>query len=322
MKTFAVGAVLARLLLCKENAVVLILCRNSDLKDIAASIASFEDVFNRKFGYPYVFLNDDDFTDDFKRGVEKAISTTAKFGKLKQSEWGYPPWIDQARATEAMAKLDRDGVIYGGMLSYHHMCRFFSGFFYKNDLVKDYDFYWRIEPGVKFFCSVDYDPFALLREKNKKYGFVIAIREFMETIPTLWESTMEFVALNRAKMPKNTLSFILNGTNYNGCHFWSNFEIASFDFYRSDLYERYFEHLDRKGGFFYERWGDAPVHSLAAALFLGKDKVHFFNDIGYEHPPIKHCPATGTCTCSPSESIDNSPFSCLNDVLPEIKDFL
>lgn len=37
--------------------------------------------------------------------------------------------------------------------------------------------------------------------------------------------------------------------------------------------QAYFEHLDHTGGFFYERWGDAPVHSLAAAMFLNASEV-------------------------------------------------
>ena len=41
----------------------------------------------------------------------------------------------------------------------------------------------------------------------------------------------------------------------------SNFEIGSFELFRNDLYQQYFEHLDKAGGFFYERWGDAPVRS-------------------------------------------------------------
>ena len=39
-----------------------------------------------------------------------------------------------------------------------------------------------------------------------------------------------------------------------------------------------------------QRWGDAPVHSIAAALFARKDQIHFFNEIGYRHPPFTHCP--------------------------------
>jgi Glycolipid 2-alpha-mannosyltransferase len=55
--------------------------------------------------------------------------------------------------------------------------------------------------------------------------------------------------------------------------FWSNFEIGSLDFYRSEAYTAYFEHLDKAGGFFYERWGDAPVHSIAACLFLKPEQM-------------------------------------------------
>lgn len=87
---------------------------------------------------------------------------------------------------------------------------------------------------------------------------------------------------------------------------WSNFEIADMDFWRSEAYMKYFEYLDSKGGFYYEvsrysysqlvsdrlvqRWGDAPVHSIGAALFARKDQIHFFKQIGYRHNPFQHCP--------------------------------
>jgi alpha 1,2-mannosyltransferase len=54
------------------------------------------------------------------------------------------------------------------------------------------------------------------------------------------------------------------------------------DFWRSPAYQAYFAHLEAQGGFYYERWGDAPVHSIAAALFLPKEKIHLFDEIGYE----------------------------------------
>ena len=38
-------------------------------------------------------------------------------------------------------------------------------------------------------------------------------------------------------------------------------------------YEEYFKHLDKAGGFFYERWGDAPVHSLGAVMLLNSTEV-------------------------------------------------
>lgn len=79
-----------------------------------------------------------------------------------------------------------------------------------------------------------------------------------------------------------------DGETYNGCHYWSNFEIARVDFWRSEAYRAYFKHLDRAGGFFYERWGDgasagvivfrcsafrAPFHLAAASLMGERDPL-------------------------------------------------
>jgi hypothetical protein len=36
------------------------------------------------------------------------------------------------------------------------------------------------------------------------------------------------------------------------CAVWSNFEIADLDFFRSQVYTEFFEHLDSTGGFYYE----------------------------------------------------------------------
>ena len=45
----------------------------------------------------------------------------------------------------------------------------------------------------------------------------------------------------------------MDGESYNMCHFWSNFEIARLDWFRSKEYEEFFEMMDRSGGFWMER---------------------------------------------------------------------
>jgi len=76
---------------------------------------------------------------------------------------------------------------------------------------------------------------------------------------------------------------------------WSNFEIADMDFWRGEAYQAFFEHLESKGGFYYERWGDAPVHSIAASLFARRDQTHFFRDIGYKHDFFQVCNIASDC---------------------------
>ena len=42
------------------------LARNSDVDGAVNSVREVEDKFNRKYGYPWVFLNEEPFSDDFK----------------------------------------------------------------------------------------------------------------------------------------------------------------------------------------------------------------------------------------------------------------
>ncbi|KAG6332511.1 hypothetical protein ID866_6581 [Astraeus odoratus] len=239
----------------RANATFIILCRNSDLDGIIQSVRGIEDRFNRNFGYPYVFLNEEPFTDDFKRRVSVLSPSLMEFGVIPHDHWYQPSWIDEERAAASRKQMEVDGVVYGGSLSYRNMCRFNSGFFFRHPLVQKYRYYWRVEPGVNFHCNIHSDPFLFLQEHNKTYGFTITLYEFESTIRTLWQSVREFTELHPEYVhQENALGFLSsdNGANYNLCHFWSNFEIADMDFWRSEAYVSFFEFLDEKGGFYYE----------------------------------------------------------------------
>lgn len=295
----------------RANAAVVILARNSDLDGLKQSLPQFEDRFNKKYHYPYVFLNEVEFTEEFKTGVRAMISAKAEFGLIPHDHWSYPKWIDVKKADSARAKMEKDNIIYGGSLSYRHMCRYNSGFFFRHPLLQTYDYYWRVEPGVDFTCDINYDPFLFMEDNGKEYGFTIMLPEYEATIPTLWGQTQKFMKKYPQYIhPRNTLKELFEKSDggYNLCHFWSNFEIASLKFLRSEAYMKYFEHLDKAGGFFYERWGDAPVHSIAVGMFLPKEKIHFFEDIGYYHAPYGNCPSNPAlnmnCSCDSSQSVN------------------
>ena len=133
------------------------------------SIKSMERHFNRWFNYPYVFLNDGDFNSTFKETIRNHTSSPVEFGKIDPTMWGYPDWVNREVAQEGIRKQGDAAIMYGGMESYHHMCRFYSGFvedcecfecadlsrfFYKHELLAKYDWYWRVEPEIKYFCDI------------------------------------------------------------------------------------------------------------------------------------------------------------------------
>ena len=111
----------------RANAVFVVLARNKELEGVIQSIKSIERHFNRWFHYPYVFLNDGEFNTTFKETVINYTSAAVEFGKIDPSMWGFPDWIDHKVAKEAIAKQGDAAIMYGGMESYHHMCRFYSG---------------------------------------------------------------------------------------------------------------------------------------------------------------------------------------------------
>lgn len=51
----------------------------------------------------------------------------------------------------------------------------------------------------------------------------------------------------------------MEGETYNMCHFWSNFEIARLDWFRSKEYNDFFDMMDRSGGFWMERVRCDPI---------------------------------------------------------------
>ncbi|CCE63649.1 hypothetical protein TPHA_0F01650 [Tetrapisispora phaffii CBS 4417] len=301
----------------KVRATFVTLARNKDLNGLRETIKSFEDRFNSKFQYDWIFLNDSEFNDDFKVTMTALISGEVKFGIIPKEHWSFPSWIDQDRAADTRKEMK--DIIYGDSISYRNMCRFESGFFWRHPLLDEYEYYWRVEPDTKLYCDVDYDIFRFMKDNDKKYGFTISIHEYRATIPTLWDTTVEFINLHPEYVAENNmLDFVSNddGMSYNLCHFWSNFEIASLDFWRSDAYRDYFDYLDHAGGFFYERWGDAPVHSIAAALFLNRTQVHHFDDLGYYHGPFHQCPTdekirlANRCDCDPNRDFTWRGYSC------------
>jgi mannosyltransferase len=291
----------------RANAAFVVLARNKELDGVIESIKSMERHFNRWFNYPYVFLNDGEFNSTFKETVLNHTSSPVEFGQIDPKHWGYPDWTDVNVAKEGIRKQGDAAIMYGGMESYHHMCRFYSGFFYKHELLQKYDWYWRVEPEIKYFCDITYDPFIHMQRNNKTYGFTIAVKELRETVPNifryasaykrvnnltsqgLWEMFVEpkegynqdgtpkpgtipkdkFAQDDPANpdqkpLPGNILTEgsgalpdidpeAMEGENYNMCHFWSNFEIARLDWFRSKEYEDFFQMMDRSGGFWMER---------------------------------------------------------------------
>lgn len=208
----------------RVNATFVTLARNSDVWEIAKSIRQVEDRFNRRYNYDWVFLNDKPFDATFKKVTSSLVSGNTFYGEIPPEHWSFPEWIDQDKARKVREDMAQRKIIYGDSISYRHMCRFESGFFFRQPLLMNYEYYWRVEPSIELYCDIHYDPFRVMKDGGKKYSFTLSLYEYEATIPTLWESTKKFMKNHPEHIHKdNSMGFLSDdgGETYNRCHFVS-----------------------------------------------------------------------------------------------------
>jgi len=218
--------------------------------------------------------------------------------------WGPPEWITEAQINKSITDI-------GFNVGYRNMCRFFSGFFWKHPSTIKYDYLWRLDVNVEFRCDIHYDPFMEMKNRNRTYAFSTTVEEAGFTAPSLWPVTKEFIGLNPQYIDSSSnMQFISNdgGESISWRIIYNNFEISHRSVWESEAYSAYFDYLDRKGGFYTERWGDAPIHSIAISLFMPKEQSLFLGDTtGYihdDHPAF--CPKLPWCSCNSTEDFDTT----------------
>ncbi|CAO3652420.1 unnamed protein product [Cunninghamella blakesleeana] len=315
-----------------QRGVLYMIVFNEDLNLARETIKYIEEQFNYQYQYPWILLNPHYFSLDFKKYVQKVISpsTPVYFGKLDSQAWNYPDWIDVSLAEKSM--MDLYQVFKGNSLSYHQLLRYHTGLFFHHPLFRNVEYTWRIDPGSQYPCDMsDIDPFHIMKKERKKLGFTIAMQDETDAVKSLWTTTKAFVKKypQYIKSTKNSImpwimieeDDRIEDSYYNHCHLWSSFEIVDLSFLRSKEFQLYFDYLDKSGGFFYEKWGDS-IHTIAAAMFLDKKQIHFFDHIGYSKSDISHCPINPVsfdkCTCDTKVYQELLDDSCTMSILKTI----
>lgn len=110
----------------RANATLVMLSRNSDLDGAVHSVSNVQRLFNGRFSYPWVFLNNEPWSEEFVIRVKEAgAGADMTFETIPANMWGCPEWIDKDMARERIDDMQRQGGIpYAGTESYHRMCRF------------------------------------------------------------------------------------------------------------------------------------------------------------------------------------------------------
>ncbi|KAJ7579801.1 nucleotide-diphospho-sugar transferase [Mycena floridula] len=298
------------------KAVIFMLLPPSRVQQAIKALQNVEGRFNRRLKYPYVLFmvegEHEEVSDVDMKRIEWITEGRATFAAIPHSQWDVPGTLDPDLVEASVNEI-------GFSRGYRAMCRFYSGFFWKHPALASYDWFWRLDSDIEFHCDVPYDPVQRVVDANAKYGFIQVSYDTEVVQPTLAANVSTYLASivsgngSENSFPKdvnhafvwNNVPMALRGDAGNGqwthrC-MYNNFEISHRSIWESELYTQFFDFLDRAGGFFYERWSDAPIHSFGIAMLLRKDEVVQFKDTGYQHQGWEyHCPAdSALCTCVP-----------------------
>jgi len=243
-------------------------------------VMSIERSFNYRHHYPLVIFHEEET--DRVEWIRQSIKSVAEFSgevRFEQVNFRIPIFLNEKEVPEYINAYNRNFSI-----GYRHMCRFFAGQIFRMDSIKRFDWIWRIDTDSMYICNIPYDPFRVMQENGKKYGFVAEILEGDdEVVEGLWEATVQF-----AKYHGISLSQFDGYRNYLGgytrCHWWNNFEIMNVRFFRNSDYSSYYAFIDQLGGIYKHRWGDALIRTLGVLMFAEPDEIYQFTDIGYIHP--------------------------------------
>jgi len=157
----------------------------------------------------------------------------------------------------------------------------------------EYKYYWRLDTNSHLLNKIEEDVFQPMINGSKVYGFKIILHEpGADVIEQLWSVSKEYlnsIGYNYTNQELLTSVLENNETDYNSQHYWNNFEICDIHWFRSELVYNYLNMIDKSGGIYLYRWGDAPIHSLAVFIFAHISQTYWYESIGYSHSEWWHC---------------------------------
>ncbi|EGY18086.1 glycolipid 2-alpha-mannosyltransferase [Verticillium dahliae VdLs.17] len=281
------------------NATLLALVRNEELPGMLSSMRDLERTWNHKFNYPWTFFNDVPFTDEFKRRTAAATKAEVRYEVIPKEHWDMPSWINKDLYHESTKMLKENGIQYADKVSYHSMCRWNSGMFYKHPALATTRYYWRVEPKVHFFCDVDYDVFRYMHDNNKTTPRRPTATRPATSGATLRLATWTFGAASPTRTTLTTSTAPAASSTSAGATPPSTASPSAC--------------LRTRAGF----TGGIPV--FFSFFFFGIMVLtqHRFRDIGYQHIPFFNCPNSPKCRgCKAGKFTDGENWLHREDCRP------
>ena len=247
----------------KPKAAFYILTQRARTKKLKRTLESIDNHFNIIYRYPIIIFHEKDLVPLIPK-IRTFSKSVLYFQEISFEIPGF------------LTKPVEDNIKCLSSIGYRHMCRFHSKSIYEQPIMKGIEYYWRLDDDSIILRDVKYDVFKYMRAHSLQYGYSWLHVDAISCTEGLWDAAQEFIKNTQLKTeffkdwPQPKI-------------YYNNFEIGKMSIWMSRKYADYIDFVDRKGGIFYHRWGDAPIKGIAVAMFVPRNRTHHFKDIGYQH---------------------------------------
>ncbi|KAL3962860.1 hypothetical protein ACCO45_004383 [Purpureocillium lilacinum] len=139
------------------RAVFVALAHEQDLEPVLSSIYHLEDTFNNRYRYGWVFFSTAPLSDEFRRRTSNATAAVCMYEVVQDDDLKDPGPVSNGDDK-------RDAALPGRLRHWK------AGRFANEKRLRDYDWFWRIEPGAQFVHDLPFDIFRLMRDHGIAYG--------------------------------------------------------------------------------------------------------------------------------------------------------
>ncbi len=238
------------------NTAIIYLSQVRRMQLLMRSLRLVQQNYLDKFPHPVILFHEGDFLEP----QQKILQDLCPSLTFRQVNIDPPPHID--------ASQHRTWVMPRFGVGYRNMCRFFAMGLYP--LIQDLDYYMRLDDDSFIQSPMTKDPFASMADENRLYGW-------RSTRPENGATVSGLHALLKAHDP------IFKGVKWNRQIFYNNFHIAKPSMWTSEPFKGALEAIDRAGGIYTGRWGDAPIQTLLVKAYVPEAQRHCFTGFKYSH---------------------------------------
>jgi len=173
-----------------------------------------------------------------------------------------------------------DGGIGGRPIGYRAMCRLYSGRLQNHGMLRDFQYYMRLDDDSFFTSDLSFDPFVKMKTMKLQFAYRRQAQDSWG-IKRMWELALPY--MNAESLRNMRQMDMILGPEYTGAQPYNNFHVASVEMFQRPTWQRYMRDTERAFGFFKYRFGDANVHAIAMGMLLQPKEVDVWNNLPYAH---------------------------------------